>query len=209
MTTLYKLTDGRCTSGIDYDPLIWGLNVTHTTSGMGPLCGSGWIHAYTSPELAILMNPIHADFESPILWRAEGNIDISDALKVGTKRLTTLEIIPQPICTFEHRIRFALFCALEVCDAPEFIQWAADWLSGQHRNTALYPRYITPRAEHYPDKRLAAEWAFLAAHAYAEHYRIWVPLHAARAAWAAAGGESPASTSIIDFEYLARTALTD
>ena len=58
MTKLYKLTDQNHQTRNNTK---WGAGVTHTASGQGDLCTAGWLHAYTSPLLAVLLNPIHAN----------------------------------------------------------------------------------------------------------------------------------------------------
>ena len=134
MTILYKLTErnfqtrGGCQ---------WGEGVTVETSGEGPLCGSGWTHWYLSPELAVLLNPIHANIKDPVLWEGEGEIGLRDAqLKVGTTRGTTLRQIPLPACSIEQRVEFAIRCALAVYAEPKFREWAEAWLSGADRTAA-------------------------------------------------------------------------
>ena len=84
---LYKLTDAQAQTHGDTQ---WGDNVEHTAPGTGPLCSAGWIHAYTDPLLAVLLNPIHAKFSSPRLWEADGDVGATDhGLKVGCTRLRT------------------------------------------------------------------------------------------------------------------------
>ena len=91
MTKLYKLTDENSQT---YNSTQWGPNVSYSTSGEGDLCGRGWLHAYTHPLLAVLLNPIHANFKNPILWEAEGIVGKSDyGLKIGCKKLTILRQI--------------------------------------------------------------------------------------------------------------------
>lgn len=131
MTTLYKLTDYLDQT---YNETQWGENVTHITNGQGGLCGPGWIHAYLSPELAILLNPTHGNFLNPHLWLARGEIGIRDGeFKVGTTCLTTIRQIPIPIITAEQRIIFAINCAKQVYIDPLFIQWADNWLNNVDR----------------------------------------------------------------------------
>ena len=130
---LYKLTDEN---GQTHNNTQWGENVTHTASGEGDLCGPGWIHAYTHPLLAALLNPIHANFRSPILWESEGAVGKADGgLKVGTTSLTTLKQIPLPDVTTEQRVRFAILSANATGYAdPDWNRWADGWLSGQDRS---------------------------------------------------------------------------
>src|ERR1700680_2145512 len=130
---LYKLTDekGQTRGGVQ-----WGENVTHTATGDATqdLCSDGWIHAYTSPLLAVLLNPIHANFASPKLFEATGEVGKRDGqLKVGVRSLTTVKEIPLPSVTDTQRIAFGILCALEVCKDAEFTTWAKDWLTGKDR----------------------------------------------------------------------------
>jgi len=131
--TLYKLTDEN---GETYNHTKWGPGVTHTATGKGPLCGPGWIYAYTHPLLAVLLNPAHANFKHPRLWEAEGIVGIEDkGLKVGCKSLTTTKEIDLPKITAKQTVKFAIFCALEACVDPRFVSWAKDWLDGKNRSS--------------------------------------------------------------------------
>lgn len=133
MTSLYKLTDQNWeTRGRTK----WGPGVTHgPTSGKGELCGPGWIHAYTSIELAMMMNSAHANIKDPVCWEAEGEVGKSDnGLKVGCRTLTTVRIVEPPVVTTEHRVRFAILCAVDVYKEPQFVAWAKSWLSGDDRS---------------------------------------------------------------------------
>ena len=129
MTTLYKLTQQDNTTSGDMDnggtTLIWGNNISHTATGPGTKLGSpDVIHAYTHPLLAVLLNPIHADYQNPKLWRCEGEVVADDhGLKVGVKTLTTIEEIPLPIVTLEQRVKFAILCAKQVCKDEKWNAW--------------------------------------------------------------------------------------
>lgn len=134
MAKLYKLTNswGKTRGGTQ-----WGPGVYHSGTGEGELCGPGWIHAYEHPLIAVLMNPIHADFENPRLWEAEGEVSIRDGqLKCGCQTLTTIREIPLPEITTEMRVRFAILCAKEVCTCILWNAWADKWLSGEDRTQA-------------------------------------------------------------------------
>ena len=132
MTTLYKLTEQDCTT---HGGCKWGDGATHETDGSGDMCGPGWLHAYTHPLLAVLFNPIHANFSNPLLWECEGEIGKNDrGLKVGCTRLTTLRRIPLPEISTEQRVKFAILCALKVCAGDKFVQWANAWLDGSDRS---------------------------------------------------------------------------
>ena len=134
MANLYKLTDS---CGKTHNGTQWGPGISHSGTGEGELCGPGWIHAYEHPLVAVLMNPIHANFPNPRLWEAEGEIAIRDGqLKCGCKTLTTIREIPLPAITTEMRVRFAIMCAKEVCADLSWNAWADRWLSGEDRTQA-------------------------------------------------------------------------
>jgi len=156
---LYKLTDeyGQTHGGCQ-----WGEGIEHTASGEGPLCHSGWLHAYTHPLLAVFMNPIHANFERPRLWEADGDVGISDGnLKVGCTRLKTLRELPVPEVTREQRIRFAIACALQVWDDATFRNWALAWLDGSDRsdNAALAASETARAKAAWAKAAKAAAWS--------------------------------------------------
>ena len=136
---LYKLTDAE---GRTYNNTQWGEGVTHNATGRGrgslKLCSTGFIHAYESPEIAVLFNPIHSDFRDPmLLWEAEGEIALkADQTKCGCKSLTTLRTIACPVIFTEQRVRFAILCATSVYQDPEFLKWSKRWLSGKDRSSA-------------------------------------------------------------------------
>src|SRR3989304_4485465 len=64
----YKLTDQQMRT---YGDCQWTLGEWKETSGEGNLCGPGWLHFYTHPLLAALLNPIHANIQNPRLFRVE------------------------------------------------------------------------------------------------------------------------------------------
>ena len=128
---LYKLTDENDQT---FNNTQWGEGVTHETSGQGDLCGPGWIHAYIHPLLAVLLNPMHADFANPHLWEGEGHVGITDhGLKVGCTKFTTLTRMALPAITTEQRVRFAILCVKQVYDDVRWNTWADNWLSGEDR----------------------------------------------------------------------------
>ena len=130
---LYKLTDQNNKT---YGCCEWGKNVTHKARGNGGLCTDGIIHAYVDPLIAILMNPIHAKIDDPVVWEAEGEIVESDGLKVGCKELTTTKVIPTPSFTTEQRVAFAILRSLDVYSNTEYKKWATGWLCNKDRSVA-------------------------------------------------------------------------
>ena len=134
MTTVYKLTDADMRT---YNGYQWTLGEARTFPGTGDLCGSGWCHAYTHPLLAVLLNPIHANIHRPRLFQAKGIIGKTDyGLKVGCSSVTLTTELPMPAVTIEHRVCFAIFCALAVYTEPSFVAWSEAWLSGADRSAA-------------------------------------------------------------------------
>jgi hypothetical protein len=164
MTTLYKLTrqDNTTTGGITLT-LTWGAGVSNTATGSGTrLCSPDVIHAYTHPLLAVLLNPIHANYDSPKLWRCEGDIVADDhGLKVGVKTLTTIEEIPLPAVTTEQRVKFAILCAKQVCKDKKWNAWADKWLSGKDRSGDA--AWAAAQAPTWAASWAAASWAEAAA----------------------------------------------
>ena len=134
MTILYKLTNEKYQT---YGATQWGPGITHRVSGDGDLCGPGWIHAYTHPLLAVLLNPIHAGFGNPILWLGDGDVGKMDyGLKVGCTRFTTIKVVSLPQIFVEQKVCFGILCALVVCFDPAFVDWANKWLTGEDRSEA-------------------------------------------------------------------------
>ena len=141
MTKLYKLTDeqGRTRAREDNE-LTWTVGVEHRTACKGTrLCTADVIHAYEHPLIAVLMNPVHADFNPNTmrLFVAEGEIVAREGqLKCGVHALKIVEEIPVPTLTTEQRIKFAILCAKTVCKDAAWNAWADKWLNGDDRSAA-------------------------------------------------------------------------
>lgn len=136
MTTIYKLTDQNMQT---YGGTQWVLGEERTTDGRGEMCGPGWLHAYTDPLLAVLLNPLHANISEPRLFVGDGDIGAVDyGLKVGcTRMVLTEEITPLPVVTETQRIRFGILCAKQVVFGAGansvWLRWPDAWLSGEDR----------------------------------------------------------------------------
>jgi len=113
--------------------------------GKGRLCTKHWIHAYTDPILAVLMNPIHGKYDTYTghMWECEGEIGRRNGdRKVGCKKLTTIKRIDMPRITIEQRIRFAILCAKKVCKDRKWNKWANNWLNGKNKTAdAVYATF--------------------------------------------------------------------
>jgi hypothetical protein len=181
MTTWYKLTDkDGYTRKNEANQCIWGENITHTAAGKSSLlCTSGFIHVYRHPLIAAFMNPIHADFENPLLWECEANGECAHEgqLKSGFRSVTTLRLIDLPVISLEQRVRISIYCALKQYSEPSFVKWAQGWLDGSNRSTA--------------EEVARAEWAEWAA-ARAAAWAARAAEAATRAEWAARAAEEVA-----------------
>ena len=148
MTIYYKLTTQE---GMTQNNTQWGENVTHEATGdiEQDLCSNAWIHAYTHPLLAILMNPAHAMIKNPILWEGNGEGEAKfEPLKCGFRKFTTLRQIPLPEVTNVQKVAFGILCAKEINTDSSWNQWADKWLSGEDRtkSSAYYAAYAAASA---------------------------------------------------------------
>jgi hypothetical protein len=136
-----KLTDEH---GETFNHTKWGPGVVLHTSGEGGLCSAGWLHCYGSDTesraalLAVLLNPLHCNFQTPRGWRVEcrGELKSDNGLKVGTTAMECLEEIILPNVTTTQRVAFAILCASKVYKDAGFQTWASEWLSGRDRSAA-------------------------------------------------------------------------
>jgi hypothetical protein len=154
------------------------------------------------------MNPIHANFQNPRLWEAEGEVALRDGqLKCGCKTLTTVREIPLPKITTEMRVRFAIMCAKEVCAYPAWNAWADGWLSGEDRTQAADAADAAATAARAAAARAAA-WASeaAAAAARAAWASAWASEAAAAAAWASSAAAGMDVGHRIDFFAIAEKA---
>ena len=122
---LYKLTDSKRET---YGNFKWELGKKHEkpiiTSPQ--LCSKEVFHAYRNLNLALILNPIHADIRSPLLFKAEGEIITEDWGKVGCKSLTLTEQLELPEWYVDKKLQlkvlcqFAILCAEAVLEYFEF-----------------------------------------------------------------------------------------
>jgi hypothetical protein len=165
----YKLTDENMQT---YNNTQWVLNEWQSPASpdaTANLCSKAWLHGYIDPVLAVLLNPLHANFDKPRLFEAEaeGEIKYDGQLKFGCQRMRIIKEIRLPKLTPEQRVKFAIFCALEVYQDSDFVTWANNWLNGSDRSAksakkayyaASYAAYNATYAAYY-----AASWAYNAA----------------------------------------------
>lgn len=133
MAKLIKLTDAMHRTR---NMTQWGPGITHSGTGNGQLCGPGWIHAYEcSPTVALFLNPIHAKFNPPVVWEAEGKVSLREGkLKCGCESLTTVRILHVRKPTNIQRIAFAILVAAQNNQNKEWTEWANSWLLAKDRS---------------------------------------------------------------------------
>ena len=194
-TVVYKLTEQNMTT---HGGFRWEIGKQATASGKGELCGPGWLHCYSDPLLAVLLNPIHAGIRNPRLFRAEasGESKHDHGLKSGYTKMTLVEEIPVPDVTTEQRVRFGILCSTKVYNDPTYTSWAGGWLSGKDRSAAA-AEAAWAAAEAAEATSRAASWAVRVSRA--SRAASW-------AAWAAAWAERAASQADIDLVAIAREA---
>ena len=169
----YKITDENDQT---YGGCQWGEGVTHTADGKGGLCTEHWIHAYSHKLIAVVMNPVHGNYHLMHLWECEAELGEDDrGLKFGTTKLTTIKRVSIPRMSNAVKVRFAIYCALEVHKDKGFKKWADNWLSGKGRSeTAAMAAETAARAA------VRTAWAAVRA--------AWAAVRAAEAAAGAAAG---------------------
>jgi len=168
----YKITDENDRT---YHGFQWYEGKVHKTDGKGELCSPGWIHFYRDKRLAILLNPIHGNYNPFHLWLGEagGTIKKDNGLKWGCTEFRMIKRVSIPKITLTQKVAFAILCSLEVCNDPEYKKWAEGWLQNKDR-TAEAAEVAAREAEAAAQ---AAVWAAQAA--------VWAA--AQEATWAAAG----------------------
>ena len=186
----YKLTDKN---GQTHGGCQWGPNVSHEAVGNGPLCSASWIHVYDNSIKAVLLNPIHANFNEKTmkLWECEVSGQMLDDLgrKFGVQKCTTIKEIPVPVISLNRRIDIAIKCALAVYKEASFVQWANDCLSGKDRSKESAAAAAAAAA------RAAARAAAAAARAADADAYDAAAAYAARAAYAYAADADAAAAA--------------
>jgi len=172
----YKITDEKDQT---YGGCQWGEGITHTADGGGELCTEHWIHAYSHKLVAIFMNPAHGNYNPKTmhLWECEAELGRDDrGLKFGTTKLTSIKRCRIPRISRAVKIRFAIYCALEVYKDKDFKRWADNWLSGEDRSTEATEAAAWAAGAAWATEATEAAWAAWAA--------AWAA-EATEAAWAA------------------------
>ncbi len=191
---LIKLTDEKMTT---YNDMEWIVGEAYSKEPCNnpELCTSEVFHAYTNLNLALLLNPIHANYDTFRIFEAEGDIVVSDYGKVGTFDLTlTNEVdIPEWYTDLDSRhkiqVLFAVMCAESVIHIYE--QYSDDdrprkaiEAAKEYLNNLLEDAARAADAAAYAAR--AADAAYAAYAAYAAAYAADAAARVARVAYAAA-----------------------
>lgn len=100
------------------------------------LCRDGTVHVYSDLLLAIMLNPIYANFKNARGWECKcwGKCLDDYGLELVYEHSTTIREILLPKVTTKQKIRFGILCAKEICTDPKWNQWADDWLRNNDRS---------------------------------------------------------------------------
>ena len=162
MAYAYKLLSQKMTSRNNTKWEIGkAIEISKEFSG-NELCSNQLLHCYASPEIAVFMNPAHANISEPRLFRIRcSKILADDGTKQGCKKQTLLKELPLPEISVEQRIKIAILCATEVYKEPNFLVWAENWNTGKDRtatsakaaytaaDSASYAAYSAAKAAAY------------------------------------------------------------
>jgi len=195
----YKLTDQQLRTYQDFQ---WEVGKWVKAPGPPnqPLCTNSWIHCYDSPEIAVYMNPLHADIDEPKCWRVEVRGPSLDdhGLKCGYREVRLLHEVPVPHINTEQRVEIAIRLVWPLSETrPKWQKWAADWLTGRDRTTVAAKKALA----WVPEEAAAWVQAATRAAAWAATRPAWEPKAAAwavtqAAAWAATWPETWAMAQV-------------
>ena len=187
----YKLTDEN---GKTQNNTTWGDGKEYRTKGGGDLCTDKWLHCYSHPLLAVLLNPIHADFKNPKMCKVEcSGKEKTDGLKWGYTRMKFVRWIDVPIISENQKIAFGILCAKQIYKNKDWNKWANNWLKNKDRTVIA--------------ANLAATYATAIAATYAAAYAICAAYAAARAAACTTADAAARDKTNIDFILIAKKAM--
>jgi hypothetical protein len=129
---LYKVTDhnGQSRGGMQ-----WGTHVTHSTdSTLEPkIATASVIHTYASPLVAMFLWPAHISAREIRLWDCEGEPVVDDGITYGCRVLTCQSELPPFPVTIRQRVVFAILCAKQVYNKPQWDDWADRYITDLYR----------------------------------------------------------------------------
>ena len=145
---LYKLTDENLMTHGGFKWTIGFMEIKPIKKNPS-LCSEDVFHAYKNKNLALLLNPIHADISDFLLFEAEGEICVEDWGKVGVFELTLTKKMRMPKWYSSDKkkdvqVMFAILCAESVLhlyngesDAPKkAIEAAKEYLKTHSASAA-------------------------------------------------------------------------
>jgi hypothetical protein len=198
----YKLTNQNLQT---HNGFQWEVGKVYTVDGaINQLCNRHWFHYYHSPELAILLNPIHAGIINPRLWEVSATGKHLDdcGIKGGCTKMKIIKEIEIPEVTMINRVAFGILCAKAVYKETEFNEWADKWLSSVDRSS--YAAYAAASADYAAYAAASADYAAYAAACAAANAAANAADCAARAAAYAARA---AAYTAIDLVAIAKEAM--
>jgi len=222
---LYKLTNKNgCTQGNTQ----WGIGVTHELKATEKprLCTKDVLHAYKNINLALLLNPNHANISNPKIWEAEGKIVVEDYGKVGCFKLTTTKELSCPDWYIDDKkrrrvqVQFAVLCAESVLHIYEnqypddnrprkAIEAAQNYLkkpsnaAAKAANAAAYAAYAACVAAYAAKAAKAAKAAYATYAAYTAYEAANAAAYAAYEAANAAYAAYAAKTANVEIDFCA------
>jgi hypothetical protein len=205
-----------------YDGFQWEIGRWKSTSGEGELCGPGWLHAFSTPLLAVLHKAGCNIDDYDLLFEVEIEGIKDESFKLGATRMRPLRQIEVPTLTIEQHIEYAIRVTQEAMritniSIPIWSEWATKWLDGTDRSViAAYAAANAAYAAAYAANAAAnAAYAADAAYAAANAARaaVYAANAAANAAYAAAYAANAANAAadvmkntpntVIDFAAIA------
>ena len=219
--TCVKLTDQQMQT---YGGTQWVLgkwNPRGILDGERGLCSGGFYHAYDTdtPEVALLLNPIHANIAAPRLFVAEwrGRREDDGAMKCGATEMRVVREIHITPPTLNQRVAFAVLVALRAAGMvpwadthrfPQWQEWAEAWLAGDGRTkSAAYDAANAANAAYAAyDAANAAYAAYDAANAASAASAAYAAAYATNAAYDAAYAAANATNAAYSAAYAANAA---
>ena len=132
----YKLTTQDVTT---HNGFQWEIGKKYEISTPGTaLCSPDVFHFYDTPELAVILNSIHANIQAERLWEISCDQVSHDGLKGGAKWMTLNKELSLPQISIFQRVAFSILCAKDLAqyNDPDWLLWADKWLTGEDRSAA-------------------------------------------------------------------------
>jgi hypothetical protein len=199
---LYKLTDKYGETHEGYEFGVVGKIHQKEHKPNPELCSSDVFHAYENQNLAFLMNLGHANFRNPRLFEIDGDICVSDGLKVGSFQQEVIKELEIPAWVGSKndkfiRVKFAILCAKEVAHI-----WNERYPEDSRINDCIktVENWLENPSEKNRKACRAAAWADIDVASCAAGYAArtadaWAAANATRAAVAAADAADAAANA--------------